>query len=77
MGSHFQHNQTVSADPYPDFEVIHDGIMHSAGMTPVRCVCGAELVEAGARYHAEHCQILHMRRVVWRKNNRKPKSERK
>ena len=64
----------MSADEYPDFTYIDDGIMHSAGMSPVKCVCGKEMAECAIPHHTEVCSILHMQRVTYAKNHRiKPK----
>ena len=65
--------QETNKDPRPGFERIDDGIMHSDGGAPMRCVCGKVMPEFETRCHAENCTILHMQRAVWRKNNRKEK----
>jgi hypothetical protein len=56
----------------PGFKRIDDGIMHSAGMSPVECEgCGKLVVECGIYHHENVCQILQMQRAVFSKNNRK------
>ena len=65
----------MSKNKRPGFTPVDDGIMHSAGMSPVRCVCGKEMTDGAIRHHEEVCAILHMQRVVFAKNNRKPKKK--